>query len=62
MSAAARGSRHNRAAIRVTQSDAAGTPQASGTRDKLAACHHRFVNDFIMLPDSGQARAKLEWE
>jgi hypothetical protein len=30
--------------------------------DKLAARHHRFVNGFIMLPNSGQARAKLEWE
>jgi hypothetical protein len=50
------------AMIRLSQSDAAAPLQALLRCDKLTARHHRFVNGFIMLPNCGQAHAKLEWE
>ena len=37
-------------------------PAGSRDRDIVTGDHHGFVNGIIMLPNSGQARAKLECE
>jgi hypothetical protein len=40
----------------------ASPPRRFRSCDKMTARHHGFVNGIIMLPDSGQAHAKLEWD
>jgi len=37
-------------------------PAGSRDRDIVTGDHHGFVNGIIILPNSGQARAKLECE
>ncbi len=52
----------NAAQGNVVIGSAMGSLRGCRRCDKLAASPHRFVNRIIMLPDSGQAHAKLKWE